>query len=204
MSHKLHAADPTAPLKSIRRFDVFAEVNRLKALDEGQARRRSQGLRDLAGQSGGLATVRAEGRSGRSRGWIGQVARRGRNARRSRGSRRSVASCRPTRRSILRSSIGWAADSTTRCSHRRSRRPSSPARSTRIFATRSGRTGKPAGKCDGGEQNSPPSMLVLSETALFATSSGYRAILKAVGVSSARSWRRCGQPAIQLPDLTIE
>jgi hypothetical protein len=36
ISHKLHAADPTAPLKSIRRFDVFAEVNRLKALKEGR------------------------------------------------------------------------------------------------------------------------------------------------------------------------
>ena len=43
MSHKLHAADPTAPLKSIRRFDVFAEVNRLKALDEGRPEDEAKG-----------------------------------------------------------------------------------------------------------------------------------------------------------------
>ena len=43
MSHKVHAADPTAPLKSIRRFDVFAEVNRLKALDEGRPEDEAKG-----------------------------------------------------------------------------------------------------------------------------------------------------------------
>ena len=43
MSHKVHAADPTAPLKSIRRFDVFAEVNRLKALQEGRPEDEAKG-----------------------------------------------------------------------------------------------------------------------------------------------------------------
>ena len=62
---------------------------------------------------------------------------------------------------------------------------------TRTSATRSGRTGSPAGNRDGGEQNSPPSMLVvLAATARGATSSDYRAILNAAGTSSARSWRR--------------
>ena len=43
MSHKVHAADPSAPLKAIRRFDVFAEVNRLKALDEGRPEDEAKG-----------------------------------------------------------------------------------------------------------------------------------------------------------------
>lgn len=36
MTHKLHAVDASAPLKAVRRFDVFAEVNRLEALAEGR------------------------------------------------------------------------------------------------------------------------------------------------------------------------
>jgi hypothetical protein len=43
MAHKLHAADPTAPLKAIRRFDVFAEVNRLEALAEGRPEDEAKG-----------------------------------------------------------------------------------------------------------------------------------------------------------------
>jgi hypothetical protein len=43
MSHKVHAADPTIPFKPIRRFDVFAEVNRLKALREGRPEDEAKG-----------------------------------------------------------------------------------------------------------------------------------------------------------------
>ena len=43
MTHKLHAADPSAPLKAIRRFDVFAEVNRLEALAEGRPEDEAKG-----------------------------------------------------------------------------------------------------------------------------------------------------------------
>ena len=43
MSHKVHAADPTAPLKAIRRFDVFAEVSRLEALKKGRSEAEAKG-----------------------------------------------------------------------------------------------------------------------------------------------------------------
>jgi hypothetical protein len=43
MSHKVHAADPTRPLKAIRRFDVFAEVSRLEALKEGRPENEAKG-----------------------------------------------------------------------------------------------------------------------------------------------------------------
>jgi hypothetical protein len=43
MSHKVHAADPSAPLKSIRRFDVFAEVSRLEALEDGRSEAEAKG-----------------------------------------------------------------------------------------------------------------------------------------------------------------
>jgi hypothetical protein len=43
MTHKVHAADPTAPLKPIRLFDVFAEMNRLKALGEGRPEDEAKG-----------------------------------------------------------------------------------------------------------------------------------------------------------------
>ena len=36
MTHKTHAAGTSAPLKAIRRFDVFAEVSRLEALEKGR------------------------------------------------------------------------------------------------------------------------------------------------------------------------
>ena len=43
MTHKLHAADATHPLKAIRRFDVFAEFNRLEALDDGRPENEAKG-----------------------------------------------------------------------------------------------------------------------------------------------------------------
>jgi hypothetical protein len=43
MTHKLHAADANHPLKAIRRFDVFAEFNRLEALDDGRPEDEAKG-----------------------------------------------------------------------------------------------------------------------------------------------------------------
>lgn len=43
LSHKMHAADPTKPLKAIRRFDVFAEVSRLEALKDGRPEDEAKG-----------------------------------------------------------------------------------------------------------------------------------------------------------------
>ena len=43
MTHKTHAEDATAPRKAIRRFDVFAEVNRLEALEEGRSEAEAKG-----------------------------------------------------------------------------------------------------------------------------------------------------------------
>lgn len=43
MTQKLHAVDATAPLKAIRRFDVFAEVNRLEARAEGRPEDEAKG-----------------------------------------------------------------------------------------------------------------------------------------------------------------
>src|SRR6187551_436024 len=76
MSHKLHAASLTAPLKSIRRFDVFAEVNRLKALDEGRPEDEAKGYgiwlaKVVAGRRYGQKTDReghADGKGGAEKG----------------------------------------------------------------------------------------------------------------------------------------
>src|SRR5688500_15039287 len=43
MTHKLHAVDQSHPLKAIRRFDVFAEVSRLEALEEGRPENEAKG-----------------------------------------------------------------------------------------------------------------------------------------------------------------
>ena len=43
MAQKLHAAGASAPLKSIRRFDVFAEVSRLEALEKGRPEDEAKG-----------------------------------------------------------------------------------------------------------------------------------------------------------------
>lgn len=69
MAHKLHAADPTAPLKVIRRFDVFAEVNRLEALAEGRPEDEAKGhgiwlAKVVAGRRYGAKTDRDTGRAG--------------------------------------------------------------------------------------------------------------------------------------------
>jgi hypothetical protein len=43
MAQKTHAVDTSAPLKSIRRFDVFAEVSRLEALEKGRPEDEAKG-----------------------------------------------------------------------------------------------------------------------------------------------------------------